>query len=174
MTLEELRVRLGHGIVIEDVSERELDWIGKHAKDCQLYTSAYCAAKYAPTWMSNARFQQIHSAINASPLLTEPELASLTEAEKPESILAEAERIVNGERAADYGDSTANLLRIASIAELLIDDSEWEVLCKQELTGTVIAKVMIAVKLARERNKHRRDNLVDLAGYAELLDRCYR
>ena len=30
---------------------------------------------------------------------------------------------------------------------------------------------MMAVKLAREKFNHKRDNLVDLAGYAELLNR---
>lgn len=134
---------------------------------------------YKPDWMSEARWGQVLSvAIEAgrSRILARDaakQAAALTA--KRESTLVEAERIVNGERAADYGDSTTNLTRIAGIAELLLDDSEWEHLTeKREFSATMIAKVLIAVKLGRERHQHKRDNLVDAAGYIELLDRCYQ
>ena len=42
---------------------------------------------------------------------------------------------------------------------------------KENLSPTTCAIVMIAVKLARENYKHKRDNLVDLAGYVEILHR---
>lgn len=77
------------------------------------------------------------------------------------SILAEAERIVNGDRDTDYGDSNENLSRIASLATEM----------GQPITGRGVCIVMLAVKLARESHKHKRDNLVDLCGYAELLNR---
>lgn len=79
-----------------------------------------------------------------------------------ESILSEAERIVNGERQADYSDPVANFKHIAEIASAI---------SKEELSPTTCAIVMIAVKLARENYKHKRDNLVDLAGYVEILNR---
>jgi len=79
----------------------------------------------------------------------------------PESILLEAEAIVNGKRATDYGDSNENLRNIAAIATLL----------GQPIDGKGVCRVMMAVKLAREKFNHKRDNLVDLAGYAELLNR---
>ena len=79
----------------------------------------------------------------------------------PESILLEAEAIVNGKRATDYGDSNENLRNIAAIAALL----------GQHLDGKGVCRVMMAVKLARVKLNHKRDNLVDLAGYAELLNR---
>ena len=81
---------------------------------------------------------------------------------KDESILSEAERIVNGERQADYSDPVANFKHISSIASAI---------SKENLSPTTCAIVMIAVKLARENYKHKRDNLVDLAGYAEILNR---
>jgi hypothetical protein len=79
-----------------------------------------------------------------------------------ESILSEAERIVNGDRQADYSDPVENFKRIAEIASAI---------SKKELSPTTCAIVMIAVKLARESYKHKRDNLVDLAGYVEILHR---
>lgn len=124
-----------------------------------------------PEWMSTSRWAEICAGVaeaKANPI-------NMTVTSDRESVLDEAERIVNGERAVDYGDSTTNLTRIAGIAELLLDDSEWEHLTsKREFSATMIAKVMIAVKLGRERHQHKRDNLVDAAGYIELLNRCYQ
>ena len=79
-----------------------------------------------------------------------------------ESIRSEAERIVNGDRQADYSDPVANFKHIAEIASAI---------SKENLSPTTCAIVMIAVKLARESYKHKRDNLVDLAGYVEILHR---
>ena len=81
---------------------------------------------------------------------------------KTESVLSEAERIVNGDRQADYSDPVENFKHIASIASAI---------SKEDLSPTTCAIVMIAVKLARENYKHKRDNLVDLAGYVEILNR---
>jgi hypothetical protein len=81
---------------------------------------------------------------------------------KTESILSEAERIVNGERQADYSDPVENFKHIASIASAIMGKS---------VTAEECCIVMIAVKLARENYKHKRDNLVDLAGYVEILNR---
>ena len=79
-----------------------------------------------------------------------------------ESILSEAERIVNGDRQADYSDPVANFKRIAEIASAIM---------AKDITAEECCIVMIAVKLARENFRHKRDNLVDLAGYVEILHR---
>ena len=81
---------------------------------------------------------------------------------KTESILSEAERIVNGERQADYSDPVENFKHISAIASSI---------SKENLSPATCAIVMIAVKLAREEYKHKRDNLVDLAGYVDILNR---
>lgn len=81
---------------------------------------------------------------------------------KDESILSEADRIVNGERQADYSDPVANFRHISAIASAI---------SKKGFSPTDCAIVMIAVKLARENYKHKWDNLVDLAGYVEILHR---
>ena len=79
-----------------------------------------------------------------------------------ESILNEAESIVNGERAQDYGSAVESFGRIAQLASLLSG---------KELTAIDCCLVLKSVKLIRESFKHKRDNLVDECGYAELENR---
>ena len=79
-----------------------------------------------------------------------------------ESILSEAERIVNGDRQADYSDPVENFKHISDIASIILG---------KELTPEDCCVVLMAVKLARESYKHKRDNLVDLAGYTEIFNR---
>ena len=87
------------------------------------------------------------------------------------SVLLEAEKIVNGERATDYGSAKESFGKIARLTELLLDDEEKKFLESGTLTDTIICKVLIALKYVREANKHKRDNLVDACGYSELLNR---
>ena len=77
------------------------------------------------------------------------------------SILEEAVRIRSGERNTDYGDAVENFRRITEIANAITG---------LELTSAQCCKVMIAVKLARELHNHKRDNLVDMCGYADILE----
>ena len=77
------------------------------------------------------------------------------------SILQEASEIRGGSRNADYGDAVQNFERISQMAQLM--------------TGRTIlpedcVAVMIAVKLCREAYNHKRDNLVDLCGYADIME----
>ena len=81
--------------------------------------------------------------------------------DRNESILIEAARIRGGERNADYGDAVENFRRITEIANAITG---------LELTPAQCCKVMIAVKLARELHNHKRDNLVDMCGYADILE----
>jgi len=78
------------------------------------------------------------------------------------SILLEAENLVNGERQAQYADPRINFKYISEIVTAMLG---------KELTPKECCVVMIAVKLARNRFKYKRDNLVDLAGYTEILNR---
>jgi len=82
-----------------------------------------------------------------------------------ESILDEAESIVNGERATDYGSAQESFHKIGAMAKLMH--------CEGDTDDITACKTLIAVKLVRESNKHKRDNLVDLCGYAELLNRLH-
>lgn len=79
------------------------------------------------------------------------------------SILLEAEAIVNGPRAADYGDAAENWANAARIASAITG---------LNLEAVDLVLIMMAVKLARLRttpNHH--DSIVDMAGYAEILSR---
>ncbi|MGL5979346.1 MAG: DUF6378 domain-containing protein [Phocaeicola sp.] len=75
------------------------------------------------------------------------------------NILQEADSIVSGDRAADYGDIVENFNRIAEIASIMSNKA---------ITADDCVNVLIAVKLSREAFKHKRDNLVDLCGYAHI------
>ena len=78
------------------------------------------------------------------------------------SILSEAEEIVNGRRHSDYGDAREFFSWFATIASVMTG---------KELSPEDCCAVMMAVKLVRESFNHKRDNLVDLCGYAELMNR---
>ena len=77
------------------------------------------------------------------------------------SILSEAEEIVNGSRHSDYGDAKESFSRIATIASVMTG---------KELTPEDCCAVLMAVKLVRESFAHKRDNLVDLCGYAHIMN----
>lgn len=78
-----------------------------------------------------------------------------------DTILSKAYKIVHDDRQDDYGDITSSFKRAAKIASEMIGD---------ELSPQDIVKVLIAIKLSRETYKHKEDNLIDLCGYAEILN----
>ena len=126
--------------------------------------SNFCI-EHSPTWpkelldsFSNSQatpmeFNRIQLEINK----TQP-----MEKKSEKSILEEANEIVNGSRATDYGDAVESFKKISILATAM----SGEVL--SPLTCCLVLK---AVKLARETNVHKRDNLVDECGYAELENR---
>jgi hypothetical protein len=79
-----------------------------------------------------------------------------------ESILVEAMRIIDGEREEDYGQARTNFDRIAT---------GWEVIFDQQITGRQVALAMIWLKISRDLHHPKRDNAVDIAGYAGLMER---
>lgn len=81
--------------------------------------------------------------------------------ENKQSILAEAKTIVEGSRQADYGNPVEGFGLIAKLASLITG---------KDLTPDDCCSVLIAVKLSRETFNHKRDNLVDLCGYAYILN----
>ena len=86
-----------------------------------------------------------------------------TERAADESILDEAKRITAGSRQSDYGHPADDFARTARmwtgiLAGKLRDGAEVGVMD--------VPLCMIAVKLARQAHRHKRDNLVDIAGYA--------
>jgi hypothetical protein len=77
-----------------------------------------------------------------------------------DEILAEAGRLINGDRAADYGDARRSFAAIAQI---------WSAILGRLVTVDDVARCMIAVKLARLTNSPEKlDSWIDIAGYAAL------
>lgn len=81
--------------------------------------------------------------------------------ENKQSILDEAKAIVEGSRQSDYGDPVESFERIAKTASMITG---------KDLSPKECCAVLMAVKLVRESFAHKRDNLVDLCGYAHILN----
>jgi len=86
------------------------------------------------------------------------------------SVLEEAQTIVYGDREKTYGHPAKNLKTIASMWSAYLnnmDDGNFSVTAKD------VAAMMMLVKVARFANDpSHRDNLVDVCGYAALIERC--
>lgn len=84
-----------------------------------------------------------------------------------ETILQEAQRLVHGDRQAAYGHPADDFAKTAAL---------WTVVFGSELkpggriTAQQVALAMVCVKISRQLNAPKRDNLVDGAGYFATLD----
>jgi len=82
-----------------------------------------------------------------------------------ESILQEAERLTNGDRQNDYGHPLHDFNRTAGLWTALFGHKLTE-----PLTAEDVALAIVCVKMSRQINAPKRDNLVDGAGYLNCLD----
>jgi len=80
-----------------------------------------------------------------------------------EDILEEALRITSGERQSSHGDFTTSLENIAKV---------WSVLLDKQIDGRTVANLMIAFKTVRASMSQKRDDWVDMAGYARGGSLC--
>jgi hypothetical protein len=76
-----------------------------------------------------------------------------------QDILEEALSITQGDRQEDYGDCKVELERVATL---------WSVIFDTTIDSNQVALAMIALKMTRQMNKNKRDNWVDIAGYARV------
>ena len=74
-------------------------------------------------------------------------------------ILSEAQALINGERSRDYGAPVESFNRIAAM---------WGAYLGRELAARDVACMMVLLKLGREAQGHKHDNLLDAAGYIGL------
>ena len=82
--------------------------------------------------------------------------------EKEEKTIPDgAKAIVGGSRQSDYGDPVESFNRIAKTASMIAGN---------ELSSKECCAVLMAVKIVRESFNHKRDNLVDLCGYAHIMN----
>lgn len=82
--------------------------------------------------------------------------------QKKQTILLEAQDAVYKARQADYGTVTNNFTTIARL---------WEVVLGTKVTPEQVGLCMVQVKVARQMFKPKRDNLVDIAGYAATIEK---
>ncbi|HEU4589018.1 MAG TPA: DUF6378 domain-containing protein [Gemmatimonadales bacterium] len=79
-----------------------------------------------------------------------------------DTILDEAKRLAYGDRHADYGHPLDDYTRVVGA---------FHALTGIRLTPEQGVTFMLCVKLARLAHAHKRDSVVDLAGYADCLQR---
>lgn len=77
------------------------------------------------------------------------------------NVLEEANTLVHGARGVDYGHPLDDFSRTAAM---------WSAILGFPVTPEEVGLCMCAVKISRQCNAPKRDNLVDLAGYAETVN----
>lgn len=80
------------------------------------------------------------------------------------NILEQANKLTSEDRQQDYGHPYHDFSRTAKL---------WTALLGKPITARQVGLCMIALKLSRQVNKPKRDNLIDIAGYArttEMID----
>jgi len=80
-----------------------------------------------------------------------------------EGVLDEAARLTSGARHGDYGHPRDDFARTARMWSGVLAS---KLRPGAEIDAMDVPLCMIAVKLARQAHRHKRDNLVDVAGYA--------
>src|SRR5688572_16361963 len=80
------------------------------------------------------------------------------------SVAKEADAVVNGDRATDYGSPLENLGRTADL---------WSPILGIKVTPEQVGLCMIALKIARQTFRYKHDNLVDICGYAVVLQKLH-
>ena len=71
-------------------------------------------------------------------------------------IIQEAESLVNGQRAQDYGDINESFTRIAGM---------WSAYLGVTITPHDVVNMMIQLKVSRARNSRKYDSFLDIVGY---------
>ena len=79
-----------------------------------------------------------------------------------DEILETACKIINGERAEQYGDAYLNHARIAALWTTYVRSTP------DDLTPVDVAMMMVLMKVARSIETPKDDSFVDIAGYAAL------
>ena len=84
-----------------------------------------------------------------------------------ETVLEEAQRLIFGARQASYGHPFDDFSKTGQMWGAIL--SEWRKSSAANVPPELVALCQIAVKISREVNATKRDNIVDMAGYAGTL-----
>lgn len=84
--------------------------------------------------------------------------------EPNESPLEEALRLTTGDRQSAYGHPLEDFSRTAGLWTALLGAK-----LRSPITPEEVALAMVCVKMSRQQNKAKRDNIVDMAGYVNCL-----
>jgi hypothetical protein len=85
------------------------------------------------------------------------------------TVLQEAQDIIYGDREQTYGHPAKNLVQIAGLWTAYLQAKRGNDGVK--INASDVAMMMMLVKMARQQNSFKRDNIVDMCGYAALLAR---
>ena len=116
--------------------------------------------------LEDVRVEAVQTATTAIRLLMNLEGEEMVKVFDDErgSILDEAKEVINGERQDVYGSPEDSFALIASY---------WSIYLGRDVSERDVAMMMTLFKLARQSHQHKRDNLVDAAGYLGILgDMC--
>ena len=81
-----------------------------------------------------------------------------------EKILTDAQKIVCKDRDRQYGSPEDSFTQIAELWNAYLYPGQ-----TPSLKAEDVGMMMILLKVARESNKHKEDNLIDIAGYAACV-----
>lgn len=84
-----------------------------------------------------------------------------------QNILAQVDGIIS-ERGLQYGDPSESFLQIAEIWTTLL---RAQLVPGQRLSASDVGLLMASLKIVRQANTHKRDNLVDAIGYLTIVSR---
>lgn len=119
----------------------------------------------ATTGEIHDRRDSIYLGIDGYRPIPVPEKVVEPQAVAYESVGAEAERLVNGDRQAAYSHPYDDYLKTAKMWSGLLAHK-----LKEDITPEEAVMMMVCLKLSREQYKHKRDNLVDGCGYILLIE----